>query len=198
VPGTGGGLRGPLVLVVGPSGAGKDSIIEGAAARLCGDEEFVFVRRLITRPAALGGEAHVALTTEEFALRRERGDFVLHWQAHGLDYGIPATIEEDRAAGRTVIVNVSRAVIGEARASLSPIRVVQIVARGELLAARLAVRGRESAMDIRQRLDRAAAIEPAGDVTTIRNDGPLDGAVDQFILLLREITGQRLVVPTRR
>jgi hypothetical protein len=108
-------IRGPLVLVVGPSGAGKDSIITGAAERLRDCTEFVFVRRTITRPREAGGEPHVAASAAEFAERRDAGSFLLHWSAHGLDYGIPVTVAADRAAGRTVIANVSRSVIAEAR-----------------------------------------------------------------------------------
>ncbi len=182
---------GTLVLVVGPSGAGKDSIIAGAASRLRDDEDFVFARRSITRPVAAGGESHVALSAAEFASRRERGLFLLHWHAHGLDYGVPAAIAADRAVGRTVVANVSRAMIDEARARLSPIRIVQILASPETLAARLALRERESAIDIRRR----------ADVTTMLNDGTLEHAVDQFVTLLRSIAAQQaapVVAPESR
>ena len=111
----------------------------------------------------------------EFAERRDAGSFLLHWRAHGLDYGIAATVAADRAAGRTVIANVSRSVVAEARAALTPVRIVQIVAPAPVLAARLARRGRESATDIQLRMTRDAAEAPVGaDVTTIANDGALD------------------------
>ncbi len=193
---------GTLVLVVGPSGAGKDSIIAGAASRLRNDEDFVFARRSITRPVAAGGESHVALSAAEFASRRERGLFLLHWHAHGLDYGVPAAIAADRAVGRTVVANVSRVMVGEARARLLPLRIVQILASQETLAARLALRGRESASDIRRRLERAGAeVLSAADVTTMLNDGTLEHAVDQFVTLLRSIAAQQaapVVAPESR
>ena len=80
-----------LVLVVGPSGAGKDTLLEAARQALADDPRFRFVRRVITRPADAGGEAHEAVTAEEFAAR----EFALQWQAHGLSYGIPADAIED-------------------------------------------------------------------------------------------------------
>ncbi len=85
-----------LVLVVGPSGAGKDTLLEAAREALAADPRFRFVRRAITRPAEAGGEAHEAVTDTQFAART----FALAWQAHGLRYGIPNDIATDIAAGR--------------------------------------------------------------------------------------------------
>jgi len=188
---------GTLVLVVGPSGAGKDSIIAGAASQLHGDLRFVFARRAITRPREAGGESHLALSPSAFDAARSRGGFLLHWQAHGLDYGIPTTLAADRAAGRIVVANVSRAIVGPARARLAPVHVVQVLASRGVLAARLAQRGRESAEEIDRRLERAVAgeIEPAGDVTTILNDEALESAVAQFVLILRELAAQPMISP---
>ena len=58
---------GCLVLVVGPSGAGKDTLLRRAAAALRDEGRYCFVRRYITRPAGDPHEDHVALTEEEFA-----------------------------------------------------------------------------------------------------------------------------------
>jgi phosphonate metabolism protein PhnN/1,5-bisphosphokinase (PRPP-forming) len=98
--------RGTLVLVVGPSGVGKDSVIAGAAERFRGDPRILFPRRLITRPVEAGGEPHVALSPAEFAARRDAGGLMLHWSAHGLDYGLPQAAAAELVAGRTVVANV--------------------------------------------------------------------------------------------
>jgi ribose 1,5-bisphosphokinase len=195
-------IQGLFVLVVGPSGAGKDSIIASAATRLRDRANFVFVRRTITRPRKADGEPHIAVSSAEFVARRDAGGFLLHWRAHGLDYGIPVTVAADRAAGSTVIANVSRSVLAKAHTALAPVRIVQIVAPAHILAARLALRGRESAADIQRRLARDAVEVPAGaDVTTIANDGALDRAVDAFVALLHDIGLQLpkvLIVPASR
>jgi phosphonate metabolism protein PhnN/1,5-bisphosphokinase (PRPP-forming) len=174
------------VLVVGPSGAGKDSIIDGARAVLLGDAAFVFPQRFITRPSDAGGEVHVALTPAAFARRHAAGEFLLAWQAHDLHYALPAGIADDLAAGRTVIANVSRSVIPSAREKFQPALVVEITAPDDVLSARLKARGREAVADMEERLARAKADRPTGaDVVSISNDGPLQRGIDAFVAFLR-------------
>ena len=170
-----------LVLVVGPSGAGKDSLLDGARAALAADDRFRFVRRAITRPAEAGGEAHEALSDADFLTHQAAGGFALDWQAHGLRYGIPRDIEADLAAGRVVVANVSRAVIETARQRY-PTRVIEITAPTEVLARRLAARGRESATDIAERLARSVPL--AGDVEQVMNDGTLEKGIARFVAAL--------------
>jgi hypothetical protein len=106
--GKGGDRTGRLVLVVGPSGVGKDSVLDGARAALKGNPDVVFPRRVVTRAPGLGGEDYIPASEADFAAMAANGDFALHWPAHGLHYGIPNSIEADLAAGRQVVVNVSQ------------------------------------------------------------------------------------------
>ena len=173
----GGTGRGTLVLVVGPSGAGKDSLIAWCRQRLAGDPAVVFPRRVVTRTADSGAEDHDAATEAEFEAGVAEGAFALHWRAHGLGYGIPASIAADLAAGRNVVVNVSRAVLDEARRRFPPVRVAVVTAPPEVLAERLRRRNRETVGDIATRLARAAAYAPTGpDVVLIENAGSLEEA----------------------
>jgi len=172
---------GTLWLVVGPSGAGKDSLLEGAKERLKDSPAHVFVRREITRPAEAGGEDHIPVSVKRFEANRAAGAYVLSWGAHGLFYGIPATIAEDLGRGAQVIVNVSRSVIGEARARFADVRVIDITVPREILEARLRSRGRESDADIRKRLERAEAFSLDGPgVVKFPNDRPLAESVAAF------------------
>ncbi len=181
-------MQGMLVLVVGPSGAGKDSVIDGAKAALAGDERFVFARRVITRPVGVGGEAHTETTPDAFAAAQAAGAFCLSWQAHGFDYGVPGAIEDDLIARRCVIANVSRSVLDIARDRYRRICVVNITAPVETLARRIALRGREDAVSIRKRLERAAQAMPVGDdVVTLENTCALDDAVNAFVAVLRRV-----------
>jgi len=174
-----------LVGVVGPSGAGKDTLMGLARARLDGDARFVFVQRAITRPAEAGGEDHRAMSAPDFAAAQDNGGFALWWRAHGLSYGIPRAIEDDLAAGRVVVANLSRGVLAEA-AGRYRLRVLVITAPLDVLAARLAARGREDAADIAARLAREASLPDGLDVATVMNDATRDeGAARVVAALIR-------------
>lgn len=179
--------RGTLVLVVGPSGAGKDSLIARAAVTR---PDLRFARRVITRVARAGDEPSCALSESAFAALRRQGRFALDWRAHGLGYGVRAGIAARLRAGESVVVNASRGVVGAARARFGPCRVILVTAPLEVRAARLAARGREDAPDIAERLRRGEARMPdcacpqACDTVTVENGGAFDAALARFIAAL--------------
>jgi phosphonate metabolism protein PhnN/1,5-bisphosphokinase (PRPP-forming) len=174
--------EGRLALVVGPSGAGKDTLIAGARAKLAGDPRFVFARREITRPAEAGGEDHTPVSEEVFAQRHAEGAYALAWEAHGLGYGVPASIGDDVAIGRTVVVNVSRTVIPVARIRFPNLQIMNVTAPVQILAQRLVARGRESTEDVAKRIGRAGAflIEGTGVVDVVNDGGPEQG-IERFV-----------------
>ena len=178
--------RGALILVVGPSGVGKDTLLEGAAAALASTGRFHFARRAITRPAEADGEDHLPMTEADFVKAEAEGAFLLSWRAHGLCYGIPREPAETlRGEGAAIVANVSRTVIDEARSRLQPVAVVQVAASQEVLAARLAGRGREDATAIEARLARADAVDVTGpDVATVMNDATVEVGVARMVAAL--------------
>lgn len=182
--------RGVLILVVGPSGVGKDTLIDAARAKLSAGGRFVFPTRAITRPRDAGGEAHEAITLEAFDAEEARGGFLLSWRAHGLAYGVRAEAAEALSAGRHVVVNVSRAVIDAARARCQPMRVISVSASEAALRTRIAARGRESGAEIEDRIARAAAFAVGGsDVIGVANDGTLEEGEARFLRALEEAAG---------
>ena len=170
--------RGLFVAVVGPSGVGKDTILDGLKAALAADADVVFVRRHITRPAEAGGEAHHPVSWESFEQTEAAGGYALSWRAHDLGYGIPKRVLSDLAQGRTVIANLSRSALGAARALGFRTLVVSVVASPETLRARLAARGREAEDEIAARLARAEDLTVDGsDVFILSNDASPEAAV---------------------
>ena len=168
-----------LILVVGPSGAGKDTVLRMARQALTADPRFRFVRRVITRPADAGGEDHEPVSQADFLQRR----FALQWQAHGLHYGIPMDVIDDIARGVAVVANVSRGIIAQA-ANRFPTRVIEVTAPPDILARRLAERGRETAADVAKRLARDVAIPHHVSYETIINDTTPAAAADRFVAAL--------------
>jgi ribose 1,5-bisphosphokinase len=186
---TGGGT---LALVVGPSGAGKDTIMDYARERLARRDGIVFQRRVVTRAEAAPGEDHVAMRPEQFTAAVARGEFALTWAAHGLFYGIPAGIRDDLAAGRLVIVNLSRTAIMAAERLAERCVIFNITAAPDVLARRIAGRGRESVGEIALRLTRDAPITAShADVVEIRNETTVEAAGDRFVAHLENLIAAR-------
>ncbi len=176
-------MAGRLFAVVGPSGAGKDTIL--AAAKAARPDLHV-VRRVITRPESAGGEPFEGVTPQEFAARKASGGFALDWEAHGLRYGIPVTIERAIAEGRHVLFNGSRAMLGRAWEVFPSLSVIHVTASVPVLADRLAARGRESREDIARRLARASYDIPYGlPIRVVENNGALQDAVAAFLAALQ-------------
>lgn len=179
-------MTGTLFLVVGPSGGGKDTLIAGARERLFGDPNFVFPRRLVTRPPDAGGEGHEAVSEARLEGLRAAGGLLLHWRAHGLGYGIPGTHRRDLAAGRSVVVNVSRTVVAEAMDLHGEVAVIEVTAPPDVLAGRLARRGREGRPDIDRRLAReTGGLPEAARRHTIENTGSREDGVERMVAVLR-------------
>lgn len=177
-----------LILIVGPSGAGKDTLLNGARAALADQPAFHFVRRVITRPVASGDEVHEPVTEAAFLRRQEAGEFALSWRAHGLRYGIPSDITDKLAQGRIVIANVSRAVVADA-AKRFPIAVIEVSAPADILARRLAARGREDAVDVARRLSRAIELPLPVERLRVVNDGTPEQGVRKLLAAIRTAAG---------
>jgi thymidine phosphorylase len=176
---------GTLFFVVGPSGSGKDSLITGIRTVLQPTDRYVFARRVITRPAGSPGEDHESATEEDFARSVALGNFLISWNAHGLRYGLPASLMVALENGRNVIANGSRAVIVELAERVPRLVVVEVVAPPELLAARIAGRGRETGAAIDQRVARnVAQWPPSVKTVTVRNDGTIAVGVARFLAAL--------------
>ncbi|CAG2148282.1 phosphonate metabolism protein/1,5-bisphosphokinase (PRPP-forming) PhnN [Cupriavidus plantarum] len=171
---------GTFFLVVGPSGAGKDSLIDGARAILT--HGYQFAQRVITRPSGSPGEDHEGVTDLEFTRRQQAGEFLVTWHAHELRYGLPAALMDTLAAGTHVIANGSRGVVADLAARLPRFVVVLVTAPQDVLAQRIAGRGRESGEQISRRVSRQAAAIPEGvTCVTVSNESTLEAGIARFV-----------------
>lgn len=181
------GHRGHIVVVVGPSGAGKDTLMAYAAHHLAGREDVVFVRRTITRDGDAGGEDHDAVSEAEFDRIKRDGGFAVCWEAHGLRYGIPSGALRKVESGFLAIANGSRTALPRFKAVFPSMTVINIIARPEVLAERLMARGRETRDDVVRRLERGSpALDGDYDVITIDNSGSVEDAGRVLVRALSE------------
>ncbi|OSN01890.1 MULTISPECIES: ribose 1,5-bisphosphokinase [Lonsdalea] len=176
-----------LIYLIGPSGAGKDSLLD--AIRASSPERLLVAHRYITRPAGLPGENHVSLTVDEFQLRRRSGLFAFYWQAHHYHYAVGIEIDLWLERGIDVVVNGSRAYLEQAKQYYgSQLFPLCLAVSPATLRQRLLARGRENADQIEERLRRAQEQQRRlpSDCAMLRNEGPLPQTLTQFWHLLSQ------------
>ncbi|MBX3581700.1 MAG: phosphonate metabolism protein/1,5-bisphosphokinase (PRPP-forming) PhnN [Rhizobiaceae bacterium] len=178
--------NGAFVAVVGPSGAGKDTLIAHAKAALSEEPKVDFVRRVITRSCDGSTEIHDSMSDAEFVEAEKKGAFALSWEAHGLRYGIPSSVDGALHAGHVAIANLSRGALPALRERYANVAVVEVTADPEILASRLAGRGRETKEEILSRLARTIACETTGPAIPLDNSGPAQIAGDRLVSIIRK------------
>ncbi|MGV8918013.1 MAG: phosphonate metabolism protein/1,5-bisphosphokinase (PRPP-forming) PhnN [Pseudomonas sp.] len=182
-------MAGRLIYLIGPSGSGKDSLLDAAREPLA-EQGCRIVRRVITRSAEAVGEAAQAVSVEEFAELQAQGAFALNWQANDLFYGIPKEIDEWLAAGLDVLVNGSRGYLPQARVRYPELLALLLTVDQDVLRTRLVARGRETLPEIEARLARNAeftaslmASEHKG-LWLLDNSGPLPQTLNRLLQLI--------------
>jgi ribose 1,5-bisphosphokinase len=177
---------GRLVLVVGPSGAGKDTLIAGARAACSGDASVVFPRRVVTRPSS-ADEDHDTISEEMFRHAVAAGEFALWWEAHGHCYALPSAIDAHIRDSKTVVCNVSRTIVDFARRRYAFVAVVLVTAPQHVLAERLACRGRASDGHLQARVARSAIVGQDIDAdVVIHNVGRPQAGVRRLLNVVRD------------
>lgn len=172
--------QGVFIAVVGPSGSGKDTLIDRA---LEARPDIVRARRVITRPPAPGTEDYESVSEAAFEGLALAGGLTLSWDAHGLSYGIPVEVKAELAAGRHVIANLSRRVWPDVKLRFVLKQLIWVTAPLDVLSRRLAARGREEAVDIEARLRRRTDAPPL-EAVIIDNDGDLEDGLAAFLAAL--------------
>ena len=177
----------PLVVVIsGPSGVGKDVLIEGMAGRGLDYHFTVTATTRAPRPGEEEGINHHFLDVDEFE-RAIRDDELLEWaRVYGNYYGVPKQqVRDALSRGKHVIIRVD--LQGALRIKELAPEVLMIFIHPpnmEVLRERLERRGVNSEADIATRLDSAATeIEQsvAFDRQVVNREGKLESAVEEVI-----------------
>lgn len=176
-------MTGRWVMVCGPSGAGKDSVLNWARAALSRDRRICFAQRLVTRPSAPGSE-HEEIDVPAMQALLRAGALAWHWQAHGMEYGIRGDYAQRVAEGHIVVVNGSRE-HAHRLAGRADVRVLLVTASASLVSQRLLQRGREDPASIALRMQRNEVLPTHAAERVIDNSAalPLAGAALRDYLL---------------
>ncbi len=179
--------QGHLYYVIGPSGVGKDSLLNYARPFLS-NTPVVFAHRYITRPVELTGENHISLSESEFLNRQQYGCFLFDWQSHGLHYGIGQEVQDWLDQGLNVVMNGSRGYLTEATKRFPELRPVLITVALDKLKTRLQQRGRENAEQIEERLLRASEFSQLShpNLMIVSNDFKLEVAGQKLLNIFQQ------------
>jgi guanylate kinase len=191
-----------LVIISGPSGVGKDTIIEALRERPR-DPDYHYVVTCTTRarrPGEIDGLSYQFLTPEEFLALRDSGGLLEANEVHGNWYGTPrAQVREALAAGHDVILKIDVQGAQQVKERVPNALLVFVVPPSlEALFDRLRSRATETAdqLELRQR---NAAIELARQEDydyVVTND---DGQVERTAARIDEIIAdEHRLHPSRR
>ena len=104
-----------LFYLVGPSGAGKDTLLNEIKQKQYSVHQPIVGHRYITRPPSVNDENHIQLSTFDFQQRKDSGLFLFDWASHGNQYAIGKEVKKWIKSGNNVIVNGSRNYLKQAQ-----------------------------------------------------------------------------------
>ncbi len=176
----------PVVIVVsGPSGAGKDAVIAGLRERTDAFTVPVTMTTRAPRPSEVDGSDYIFVTQDEFARALAADELLEHAEVYGNFYGVPrAQLRDALDAGRDVIMRVDVQGVATLRGLLDGAVFVFVATPAAApLAARLHGRG-DDPEAITRRLamaSRELALSDGFDHVVVNADGGLDAAVDRLL-----------------
>ena len=167
-----------LIYVMGPSGAGKDSLLDWLKKKLPPQSPVHFAKRTIDRPLQALGEQHESVDSATFERLQDENSFAMHWLANGRQYGVRHAVLEPLQQRQWLLVNGSRAYLPEALRQFDGLTVLHISASADILRARLLARQRETPEAVEARVQRTVtfSVPPTCHCVSVLNDTSLDDA----------------------
>jgi phosphonate metabolism protein PhnN/1,5-bisphosphokinase (PRPP-forming) len=175
-----------VILLVGPSGSGKDTLLRTARRQFENTGKITLVRRYITRPPG-HDEDNYYVDNTCFSILKMNNFFISCWQAHGNEYGIPHHIFKAHDGIATFLCSISREAVSDFEHAFQNVIVVQVTVPQMILRQRLQKRGRENPSDIEQRIKRSTKPFQAKNLVTFDNSADLEHSQQDFIALLQSM-----------
>ncbi|HKT45713.1 MAG TPA: guanylate kinase [Gaiellaceae bacterium] len=185
--------RAPSVIVVtGPSGAGKGTLIREVLSRVPGVAAAVSATTRDRRPGEENGREYSFLTTEDFLARVESGDFLEHVEyVSGHRYGtLRSELERLRNDGQVPLLELETEGALRVKREVPGAVTIFISARVDELERRLRERATESTGEIGERIALARhQLEQADEFDYVVENDELDRAVEELTELVRGLLG---------
>ncbi|MFQ5414736.1 MAG: guanylate kinase [Phycisphaerae bacterium] len=174
-----GGRAGRLIVISGPSGAGKTSVCQALLERLPDAVWSVSATTRPERPGDVHGDSYEFVSDVEFKRRRDAGEFLETAEYVGHLYGTPrAPVEDAIARGRSVILEIDvQGGMQVAARMPDSIRVFVLPPDMASLRARLEGRKTEAEAQLKRRLAQAD-----GEIAAARDSGVYDHFVVNDVL----------------
>ena len=179
-----------LVVVSGPAGVGKDSLIQCLKERGCTLHSVVTATDRAPRPGEVHGVDYFFLRTEEFLRMKREGELLEHAIVYGQHKGIPKQqVREALASGKDVIMRVDVQGAATVHRLVPEALLIFLTASSEKeLEQRLRDRGGDSPEQLEKRIATARAEMrqlPEFDYVVVNRDGELAQTADDVIAIIQ-------------
>lgn len=178
-----------IILVVGPSGSGKDTLLRSARNSFAGKSSIAFARRYITRPPD-ENEDNYYVDAIGFDHLQKSGFFLSTWQAHQNYYGVAEHMVGGHNRYSTIVCSISRSAIWDFDSRYENTLTIHVTAEKDVLKERLLKRGRERMADIERRLARAEKKPEARNLLVFDNSSDLQKSCARFSSILKQVVSR--------
>lgn len=170
-----------IVLIVGASGVGKDTLLRGIKEKVDAN----FLKRYITREPD-SNESNYYLDKNAFLTLKEKNYFISTWEAHENCYAIA----KEHIKNGVNIISISRGAIKDFEKIFDEVATINITIPKELLRQRLLKRGRESKEQIEKRIQRSYPQIECKNLIEFDNSDTLEKSIEKFINLIQSIKNE--------
>lgn len=182
--------KGALIIISGPSGAGKGTLVDRLVARVPHVWVSVSATTRSPRPGEVPGEDYIFISAEEFSRRIEEGDFLEWAEVHGNRYGtLRSEVEARLAEGRDVILEIDPQGALQVKELMPEAVLVFIIAPSlDELERRIRTRGAETDEQIRTRLATAVReLELVECYDHVVENDDVARATDELVALIESL-----------